>query len=81
MMHGTCVLSNASQKRIAHLNNDIKGGNSVRNEMANNKGDFRDGVCLKPLNGFELKSLCAIVWTYRLLMKVKSSGIFQGGPL
>ena len=28
-------------------------GNSVRNEIANNKGDFRDGVCLKPLNGFE----------------------------
>ena len=40
-------------KWIAHLNNDIKGDNSWRNEIANNKGDFRDGVCLKPLNGFE----------------------------
>ena len=40
-------------KWIAHLNNDKKGGNSGPNEIANNKGDFRDGVCLKPLNGFE----------------------------
>ena len=43
-------------KWIAHLNNDNKGGgggNSGRNEIANNKGDFRDDVCLKPLNGFE----------------------------
>ena len=30
-----------------------KGSNSGHNEIANNKGDFRDGVCLKPLNGFE----------------------------
>ena len=30
----------------------IKGGNSGRNEIANNKGDFRDGVCLNPLDGF-----------------------------
>ena len=41
-------------KWIAHLNNDKKGeGNSWRNEIANDKGDFRDGVCLKPLNGFK----------------------------
>ena len=41
-------------KLIAHLNNDNKGGgNSGRNEIAYNKGDFRDGVCLKPLNGIE----------------------------
>ena len=59
----------------------IKGGNSGSNKIANNKGDFRDGVCLKPLNGFELKSLCVIIWTYRLLMKIKLSSILQGGPL
>ena len=42
-------------KWIAHLNNDNKrgGGKSGRIEIANNKGDFPDGVCLKPLNGFE----------------------------
>ena len=40
-------------KWIAHLNKNNKGGNSGRNEIANNQGDFRDGVCLKPLNGFE----------------------------
>ena len=27
----------------------IKGGNSGRNEIANNKGDFRDSVCLNPV--------------------------------
>ena len=31
----------------------IKGRNSGRNKITHNKGDFRDGVCLKPLNGFE----------------------------
>ena len=40
MMHGTCVLSNASQIWIANLNNDKKWGNSGRNEIAYNKGDF-----------------------------------------
>ena len=40
-------------KWIAHLNRNNKGRNSGRNEIANNKGDFRDGVCLKPLNGFK----------------------------
>ena len=41
-------------KWIAHLNiMIIKGGNSGRNEIAYNKGDFRDCVCLKPLTGFE----------------------------
>ena len=59
----------------------IKGGNSGRNEIANNKGSFRDGVCLKSLNGFEWKSLCVIIWTYRLLLKIKLSGIFQGESL
>ena len=59
----------------------IKGGNSGRNEIANNKGDFRDGVCLNPLDGFAYKSHCVIIWTYRLLMKIKMSGILQGGPL
>ena len=39
-------------KWIAHLNNDNKGANSGRNEIADNKGDFRDGVCLNPLDGF-----------------------------
>ena len=31
----------------------IKGRNSGRNKMTRNKVDFRDGVCLKHLNGFE----------------------------
>ena len=31
----------------------IKGRKSGRNKITHNKGDFRDGVCLKPLNGFE----------------------------
>ena len=33
----------------------IKGHNSGHNKISHNKGDFRDGVCLKPLNGFEKK--------------------------
>ena len=53
------------------------GGNSGRNEKANNKGDFRDGVCLKPLNGFERKSLCVIIRTYRLLMKINCPESFK----
>ena len=52
MMHGN-VYYQMHHKWIAHLNNDIKGDNSWRNEIANNKCNFRDGVCLKPLNGFE----------------------------
>ena len=31
----------------------IKGHNSGHNKITHNKGDFRDGVCLKPLNGFK----------------------------
>ena len=31
----------------------IKGRNSRRNEITHNKGDFRDGIGLKQLNGFE----------------------------
>ena len=31
----------------------IKGRYSRHNKITHNKGDFRDGVCLKPLNGFE----------------------------
>ena len=31
----------------------IKGRNSGRNKITHNKGNFRDGVCLKPPNGFE----------------------------
>ena len=31
----------------------IKGPNSWHNKITHNKGDFRDGVCLKPLNRFE----------------------------
>ena len=30
----------------------IKGDNSGRNEITNNYGEFRDVVCLKPLNRF-----------------------------
>ena len=30
-----------------------KGRNSVRNKITPNKGDIRDDVYLKPLNGFE----------------------------
>ena len=30
----------------------IKGRNSGHNKITHNKGDFRDGVCLKPMNGF-----------------------------
>ena len=58
----------------------IKGRNSGRNKISHNKGNFRDGVCLKPLNGFEWKSLCMMIMTYRLLMKVKLSDILQGWP-
>ena len=59
----------------------IKGRNSGGNKITHNKGHFRDDVCLKPLNGFERKSLCVIVMTHRLLTKVKLSDILQGGPL
>ena len=59
----------------------IKGRNSGRNKITHNKGNFRDGVCLKPLKGFEWKSLCMMIMTYRLLMKVKLSNFFQGWPL
>ena len=31
----------------------IKGLNSGHNEITHNKGDFPNGVCLKPLNRFE----------------------------
>ena len=52
-MYGTCVLSNVSQieKLIGIM--IIKGRNFGRNKITPNKGDFRDGVYLKPLNGFE----------------------------
>ena len=30
-----------------------KGRNSGRDKITRNKGEFRDGVCLKHLNGFE----------------------------
>ena len=59
----------------------IKGPDSGRNKITHNKGHFRDGVCLNPLNGFELKSLCVIIMTQRQLMKVKLFDILQGGPL
>ena len=59
----------------------IKGRNSGHNKITLNKGDFRDDVCLKPLNGFEWKSLCVTIMTYRLLMKVKFSDILYGGLL
>ena len=59
----------------------IKGRNSGRNKITHSKGKFRDGVCIKPPNGFELKSLCVIIWTYRILMKVILSDILQGEPL
>ena len=59
----------------------LKERNSGRNKITHNKGHFRDGVCLKSLNGFVCKTLCMIVITHRLLMKVKLSDILQGGPL
>ena len=59
----------------------IKGRNSERNKITHYKGNFRDGVCIKPPNGFEWKSLCVIIWTYRILMKFKLSDIPQGEPL
>ena len=60
----------------------IKGHNSGHNKKkTHNKGNFRDGVCLKPPIGVELKSLCVIIWTYRILMKVELSDILQGEPL
>ena len=31
----------------------IKGRNSGHNKITHNKGDSRDGECLKPLNGIE----------------------------
>ena len=31
----------------------IKGRNSGHNKITRNKGDFRDGVCLKHLHGFK----------------------------
>ena len=59
----------------------IKGRNSGRYKITHNNGDFRNGVCLKPLNGFEWKSLCVKIMTYRLLMKFKFSDILYGGLL
>ena len=59
----------------------IKGRNSERNKLTHIKGDFRDGVCLKPLNGLEWKSLCVIIMTYRLLMKFKFSDTLYDGLL
>ena len=59
----------------------IKGCNSWHNKITHNKGDFQDGLCLKPLNGFEWKSLCVTIMTYRLLMKFKFSNILYGGLL
>ena len=47
------VYNQMHHKLIAQWNNDNKGSNSGRNEIAPSKGNFRDGVCLKPLNGFE----------------------------
>ena len=58
-----------------------KGRNSGRDKITRNKGEFRDGECLKHLNGFECKSLCLIFIAYGLLMKVKLSDVFQSGPL
>ena len=55
----------------------IKGCNSGCNKITHNKSDFWDGVCLKPLNGFEWKSLCVIIMTYRLLIKFNFSNIFM----
>ena len=59
----------------------IKGHNSGHNKITHNKVDFRDGVCLKPLNGFEWKSLCVMIMTYILLMNFKCSDILYGGLL
>ena len=59
----------------------IKGPNSEHHKLTHNKGDFRDGVCLKPLNRFELKSLCVTMKTYRLLMKFKFSDILYDALL
>ena len=58
-----------------------KGRNSGRNKITHNKGDFQDDVCLKQLNGSELKSLCMIIMTYSLLMKFKCSDVLYGGLL
>ena len=52
----------------------IKGRNRGRNKITHNEGDFKDGV----LNGFECKSLCVIIMTFRLLMKFKFSDILYG---
>ena len=81
LMYWTCVLSNASQMDGAIWIMIIKGCNSGHNKITHNKGDFQDGVCLKPLNGFEWKSLCVTIMTYRLLMKFKFSNILYGGLL
>ena len=59
----------------------IKGRNSGRNKITHNKGDFPDGVCLNPVNGFESKSRLVITMTYRLLMKFKFSDILYSGLL
>ena len=56
----------------------IKGHNSGRYKITHNKGDFRDCLCIKPPNGFEWKSLCVIIMTYRLRIKFKFSDIFNG---
>ena len=59
----------------------IKGCNSGHNKITHNRGDFRDGVCLKPLSRFKRKSLCVTIMTYRLLMKFKFSDMLYGGIL
>ena len=40
-------------KPIAHWNNDNKGDNSGRNEIASKYSELRDVVCLNSLNGFK----------------------------
>ena len=75
-----CIIKCITNRRLIGIM-VIKGRNSGRNKITHNKGDFWDGVCLKPLNGFVWKSLCVIVMTHRLLMKVELPNILKGGPL
>ena len=51
------VYNQMHHKWMAYWNNDNKGPYSSRNKIAHDKGNFRDGVCIKPQNGLEWQSL------------------------
>ena len=56
----------------------IKGRNSGQYKITRNKGDFRDCVCLKPLNGFECKITLHDDHDIQTTYEGKLSNILQG---